>query len=90
MSQEPYPRTDRAMPGSTPAEHTPSAAELERQDEDAERTPPSETVPDEAAERAAAAEDPVAQGPGDVPQDEDPMRRRASTSDAQGAPRGEQ
>lgn len=90
MSHEPYPRTDRAMPGSTPAEHTPSDIELESDDdEESAGTPPDETVPDEVAERAARSEDPRTSPSGGDHTPEDPLHDSVSDSDVEGAPSGD-
>lgn len=83
MSQEPYPTTDRAEAGSTPA---PSAGAESATEERDTGVPPSESVPDEAAERAREAEadttgttDP-ARGRDRDPSQSDPMHQAGSTS----------
>jgi hypothetical protein len=138
VSHEPYPRTDRTTPGSTPAEGPGAMSKLERQraeteeglpgqptadalhdreeGSDHDRTdpegardgetraatsgaasgrdievPPTETVPDEVAERAARSLDPRTgprREPGEDRSEEDPMRPATSAEDVPGMPRG--
>lgn len=88
MSQEPYPKTERAKAGETPTEHTPSRSELEHEQAEA-GTPPDETVPDEVAEEAARSEDPLTEPGGPAPKQDDPMHETGSTSDEQGVPSGD-
>ncbi len=64
MSHEPYPRTDRARPGSTPAEPPGGQAELERQRAETERgepRQPSGDHPDEDEEDDEDAEEDAAE-----------------------------
>lgn len=127
MSQEPYPRTDKTTPGSTPAEGPGARTESERQrargdlpgrptrdplddrrteaqdsgadqeeatgdaTEERVEVPPTETVPDEVAERATRSIDPrtgVRREPGEKASEEDPMHPASSTDDVRGMPRG--
>ncbi len=100
VSHEPHPRTDRTTPGSTPAPGSLPAEE--RADRGEHEVPPSETVPDEVAERAAREEDPLASGSGaaagsgrpgssrgEDANDDDTLHRQPADSDASGVPGGD-
>jgi hypothetical protein len=61
----------------------------ERPDDDhIDGVDPTQSVPDETAEQAARDEDPNATGPGRDVDEDDPLHRGGSTSDAQGVPPG--
>jgi hypothetical protein len=98
VSHEPHPRTDRTTPGSTPAPGELPAEE--RADRGEHEVPPSESVPDEVAERAAQAEDPLASGPDRTTEtgpptpgrdvtDDDVMHPHPASSDVHGVPGGD-
>ena len=98
MSHEPYPKTDRATPGSTPAQPPGGQSELERQRAEAEaaagsetdeeidtvETDPSETVPDRIADEAARSVDPRRRSRADLDQRpaDEPTRPFPATGDA--------